>query len=147
MLRAGRRRFYIFFALLLYAADAAAKRFALASGRALSFNEGVSFGLFRSGGAEAAAVMNAAVFAVMLFAFAHALRGDNSAGLCAPLALLAAGAAGNFTDRLVYGRVVDWLPLPCPFFGTLWMNAADLWLIAGAGILVFRLFFPRGGRD
>ena len=61
--------------------------------------------------------------------------------------LLAAGAAGNFTDRLVYGCVVDWLPLPCPFFGMLWINAADLWLIAGAGILVFRLFFPRGGRD
>ena len=147
MLRAGRRRFYIFFALLLYAADAAAKRFALASGRALSFNEGVSFGLFRECGAEASALMNAAVLAVLLFAFARALREDNGAGLCAPLALLAAGAAGNFTDRLVYGRVVDWLPLPCPFFGTLWMNAADLWLIAGAGILVFRLFFPRGGRD
>lgn len=132
---------------MLYAADAAAKRFALASGRALSFNEGVSFGLFRECGAEAAALMNAAVLAVMLFAFARALRRDNGAGLCAPLALLAAGAAGNFTDRLVYGRVVDWLPLPCPFFGMLWINAADLWLIAGAGILVFRLFFPRGGRD
>lgn len=147
MLRAGRRRFYIFFALLLYAADAAAKRLALASGGALSFNDGVSFGLFRECGAEASALMNAAVLAVMLCAFARALRGDNGAGLCAPLALLAAGAAGNFTDRLVYGRVVDWLPLPCPFFGTLWMNAADLWLIAGAGILVFRLFFPRGGDD
>ena len=47
--------------------------------------------------------MNAAVLAVMLFAFARALRRDNGAGLCAPLALLAAGAAGNFTDRLVYG--------------------------------------------
>ncbi|WP_294191818.1 signal peptidase II [uncultured Cloacibacillus sp.] len=147
MLRAGRRRFYIFFALMLYAADAAVKRFVLASGCALSFNEGVSFGLFRNGEAEAAAVMNAAVLAVLLFAFARALRGNEGAGLCAPLALLAAGAAGNFTDRLVYGRVVDWLPLPCPFFGTLWINAADLWLIAGAGILVFRLFFPRGGRD
>ena len=53
MLRAGRRRFYIFFALMLYAADAAVKCFALASGRALSFNEGVSFGLFRECGAEA----------------------------------------------------------------------------------------------
>lgn len=132
---------------MLYAADAAVKRFALVSGRALSFNDGVSFGLFRECGAEASTLMNAAVLAVLLFAFARALRGDNGAGLCAPLALLAAGAAGNFTDRLVYGRVVDWLPLPCPFFGTLWMNAADLWLIAGAGILVFRLFFPRGGDD
>lgn len=132
---------------MLYAADAAAKRLALASGGALSFNDGVSFGLFRGGGAEAAAAMNAAVLAATLFAFARALRGNEGAGLCAPLALLVAGAAGNFTDRLVYGGVVDWLPLPCPFFGTLWMNAADLWLIAGAGILVFRLFFPRGGDD
>ena len=147
MLRAGRRRFYIFFALLLYAADAAVKRFALASGRALSFNEGVSFGLFRECGAEATTLTTGAALADMRVAFARALRRDNGAGLCAPLALLAAGAAGNFTDRLVYGRVVDWLPLPCPFFGTLWINAADLWLIAGAGILVFRLFFPRGGRD
>ena len=91
--------------------------------------------------------MNAAVLAVVLFAFSRALRDNGRAWLRAPLAMLAAGAAGNFTDRLVYGRVVDWMPLPCPFFGTLWMNTADLWLIAGAGILVFRLFFPRGGRD
>ena len=105
---------------MLYAADAAVKRFALASGRALSFNEGVSFGLFRECGAEAAALMNAAVFAVMLFAFARALRGDNGAGLCAPLALLAAGAAGKFSDRLLYGPGGRRLPVPCPFFGALW---------------------------
>lgn len=92
---------------MLYAADAAVKRLALTSGGSLSFNEGVSFGLFRECGAEAAALMNAAVLAVLLFAFERALRGDSGAGLCAPLSLLAAGAAGNFTDRLVYGRVVD----------------------------------------
>lgn len=139
------RLFYIFFSLLLYAADVVGKRFALASGRALTFNGGVSFGLFRGWDSGVAAAMNAAVFAVLLFAFARTLRGEKDVWLCAPLALLAAGAAGNFTDRLVYGRVVDWLPLPCPFFGTLWMNAADIWLIAGAGILLFRLFFARGG--
>ena len=131
---------------MLYAADAAVKRCALASGHELSFNEGVSFGLFRECGAEASTLMNAAVLAVMLFAFARSLRRNEGAGICVPLALLVAGAAGNFTDRLIYGRVVDWLPLPCPFFGTLWMNAADIWLIAGAGILLFRLFFQRGGR-
>ena len=113
----------------------------------MSFNAGVSFGLFREGGAEAAVWMNAAVLAVVLFAFARALRDNGRTWLCAPLAMLAAGAAGNFTDRLLYGRVVDWLPMPFPFFETLWMNAADLWLIAGATILVFRLFFPRGWQD
>ena len=127
---------------MLYAADAAAKRFALASGGALSFNDGVSFGLFRECGAEASALMNAAVLAVMLCAFARALRGDNGAGLCAPLALLAAGAAGNFTDRLVYGRVVDWLPLPCPFFGTLWMNARRPVAYRGRGDFGLSAVFP-----
>lgn len=145
--RRGTRLFYIFFSLLLYAADVVGKRFALASGRALTLNGGVSFGLFSNLDSGVATAMNAAVFAVLFFAFARALCGDKDAGLCTPLALLAAGAAGNFTDRLAYGRVVDWLPLPCPFFGTLWMDAADIWLIAGAGILAFRLFFARVGQD
>lgn len=144
--RNGTRLFYIFAASLLYAADAASKRLALASGRALTFNGGVAFGLFRGVGSWVAAAMNAAVLAVLLFAFARSLRGGR-AWLRAAFALLAAGAAGNLTDRLAYGCVLDWLPAPCPFSGPLWMNAADIWLITGAGVLAFRLFFARGGQD
>lgn len=84
---------------------------------------------------------------IVLYIFlAFALRGGR-AWLCVALVMLVAGAAENLTGRPAYGRVVDWLPLPCPFFGALWMNAADIRLIAGAGILAFRLFFARGERD
>lgn len=42
-----------------------------------------------------------------------------------------AGAICNLLDRLLYGYVVDW------FRVLLYMNLADLWLIAGA-LLVLR---------
>ncbi|MDR2178859.1 MAG: signal peptidase II [Synergistaceae bacterium] len=55
--------------------------------------------------------------------------------------LLFAGAAGNLTDRIVYGYVIDWIPIAIfsdLFSGLfsnlsshLFLNLADLWLCIG----------------
>jgi signal peptidase II len=51
----------------------------------------------------------------------------------AALALLLAGGAGNYTDRLTRGYVVDFIHVPCwPIF-----NVADIYVTAG--ILLFLL--------
>lgn len=139
---AGRRFawiFYIIFALVLYAADVASKRFVIAFGGGVSLNSGISFWLLGGDGKTAALVMSAAICAALSAAFVWALHESRRSLMRAPLALLAAGAAGNLTDRVVYGHVVEWLPVTAPFFGKLWINAADVWLIIGAGLAVLAL--------
>jgi signal peptidase II len=49
----------------------------------------------------------------------------------AALVLIAAGAAGNYLDRLVRGYVIDFVHVPhWPVF-----NVADVYVVAGAGLL------------
>lgn len=51
------------------------------------------------------------------------------------LALVLAGAAGNLSDRILYGTVVDWLDFRIwPVF-----NVADSALVVGLGILAFEI--------
>lgn len=59
------------------------------------------------------------------------------------LAVVMAGAIGNFADRLVRGLVVDFIHLShWPIF-----NVADICLVVGAGLLVCRQILPvRTGR-
>lgn len=43
------------------------------------------------------------------------------------------GGVANLIDRLVYGRVIDWINLE---FVGLWINLADLYISAGLGIML-----------
>ena len=45
-----------------------------------------------------------------------------------------AGGAGNILDRLIYGKIVDWIK-----FGNLWFNLADVYISLGV-ILIFSHF-------
>ena len=45
-----------------------------------------------------------------------------------------AGGAGNILDRLMYGKIVDWIK-----FGSLWFNLADIYIVSGI-ILMFSHF-------
>jgi signal peptidase II len=92
----------------------------------LHFNRGISFSLLE----------NHAFFSLLAMLAAIGLLG----ALCAKngrirstpgLPFLWAGAAGNLTDRLLYGHVVDWIYI---FKG--YVNLADVWLCLG-GLAVF----------
>jgi len=53
------------------------------------------------------------------------------------------GAAGNAIDRLQTGYVVDFLDFRVwPVF-----NVADMAIVAGVGLIVYTLLYPRGKKD
>lgn len=52
--------------------------------------------------------------------------------------LLLAGGAGNILDRLIYGKIVDWIR-----FGNLWFNLADGYIVAGIILIIVRIIFIR----
>ena len=93
---------------------------------ALRYNYGISFSL-SSESPQAAMALAAVSVVVLLMACAASRTLRSSLGVM----FLWGGAAGNLIDRLIYGRVTDWL------YAGVYLNAADLWLCAGF-ILVFR---------
>lgn len=52
--------------------------------------------------------------------------------------LLLAGGAGNILDRLIYGKIIDWMK-----FGNLWFNLADGYIVAGTILIIVRIIFIR----
>jgi signal peptidase II len=47
--------------------------------------------------------------------------------------LLYAGAVGNLSDRLIFGRVLDWI------YVGLHINLADVWLALGCALIIVQL--------
>jgi len=45
--------------------------------------------------------------------------------------LFIGGMCGNLIDRIRFGYVIDWISVPFPFIGRLYMNIADVALIMG----------------
>ncbi|MDR3255074.1 MAG: signal peptidase II [Synergistaceae bacterium] len=122
---------------LLLVSDRATKLWALASfsetlgggpilSLGLRFNRGISFSFFTGYPSVGAAMAITAITLLALFC-AKAKATRRTPGVI----FLWAGAICNLLDRLLYGYVVDW------FRVLLYMNLADLWLIAGA-LLVLR---------
>ncbi len=101
----------------------------------LSYNTGSAFGLAQGWGPVLAAL--AAVAVVGLLAL---VRGAQVRGMAVAVGLVAGGAAGNLSDRLLrghHGAVVDFIALP--FWPT--FNVADSCITVGvvlAAVLVLR---------
>jgi len=59
--------------------------------------------------------------------------------------LLVAGVAGNLTDRLLHGHVIDFLDFILPWYGR-WpaFNVADSCICVAAGLLIFSSFRSDG---
>jgi signal peptidase II len=105
-------------------------------------NTGSAFGMLKSLG-NVFFIVTAAV-AIVVVAFLIVRDGENRLGL----SLILGGAAGNVTDRLAHGFVVDFLDLHAG--GLHWpaFNVADAALTAGIFLLLVRSFFPgRRQRD
>lgn len=124
-------------------ADRLTKYAALRLGWSTSFNAGLSFGLFSETGSSVVTAASAVILLILLIICVRCGRG--------PLfrlggGFMLGGAAGNLMDRLSCGQVIDWLPLPMSeifFRGGLWINAADIFLSAGAAMIFFALWKER----
>jgi signal peptidase II len=108
-------------------------------------NRGAAFGLFADSPSEwkiavlvLFSVVALAIVSVLLWRNSHAMQ---STGI--GLALILGGAVGNLWDRLLSGRVVDFLlfyigQYQCPAF-----NVADSAIEVGASLLVIEILFAK----
>ncbi|MCC8057184.1 signal peptidase II [Cloacibacillus sp.] len=129
-------------------ADRLTKHAALKLGWNTSLNAGLSFGLFSESGSFAVTAANAVIILIL---FIICIRCARRLGPLFRLggALMLGGAAGNLTDRLACGQVIDWIPLPMAeifFKDGLWINAADVFLSTGAAMIIFSFWKNRESR-
>jgi signal peptidase II len=72
------------------------------------------------------------------------LKRGGSRMLCAGLALILGGALGNLWDRIVIGKVVDFLLFHYGAWSWPAFNVADSAITVGAALLILDSFRPRG---
>jgi signal peptidase II len=103
-------------------------------------NPGVAFGQLQDGGVwgryALAALATAAAIAVLTYFFRTPRTDDRILGACA---LLLAGIAGNLTDRLRLGYVIDFIHVYAGSYHWPTFNVADASICFGAGLLALDL--------
>ncbi len=107
-----------------------------------SQNRGVAFGIFNDSTSEwrtlllvVASIAAVLVVSVMLWRSRHLDRLTQSG-----LALILGGAAGNVFDRIVWGRVTDFLLFYIRDYQWPAFNMADSAIVIGSGLLMVDLF-------
>jgi signal peptidase II len=156
--RLGWRTGYLFASFGIYMVDQTSKAWAV---RALRFgddrtvlhgfldfvyteNRGIAFGQLQEGGAFGrwffVVLAIAAVIAVFYYFLRTPRNDDRVLGACA---LLLAGIAGNLTDRVRLGYVIDFIVMHAGSWHWPTFNVADASISIGALLLAFDLVFAR----
>jgi signal peptidase II len=148
------RAAYLFGAAAVYMADQASKAWAvrrLKAGEVVRVSEGllhfsyaentgIAFGQLQEGGQFGrwmlAALAGLAVVGLLLYFFRTSRTDDRLLGA---LALLLAGVAGNLTDRVRLGHVVDFIDVFVGSYQWPTFNVADAAICAGAALLALDL--------
>ncbi|HLL73023.1 MAG TPA: signal peptidase II [Pyrinomonadaceae bacterium] len=148
------RIWYLLAAFGIYMADQVTKAWAVRNLRfgqdrtiidgfldfAYAENPGIAFGQLQDGGVwgrwALAALAAAAAVAVLTYFFRTSRNDDRTLGACA---LLLAGIAGNLTDRLRLGHVIDFILLHAGDYHWPTFNVADASICVGAGLLALDL--------
>ena len=107
--------------LLVLSADQTTKYIAAAN-MDWRANTGISFGLFPQ---FPLWIFFALIVLILFLKIIYKIKFDLK------WALFMAGICGNLIDRVRFGYVVDWIPLPFPFMDGLRINIADAALISG----------------
>lgn len=108
----------------------------------LTWNRGVSFGMFNNQGNIGAWVFSVLALVIVVFLLFWLRKADNKL-TSVSLGLMIGGALGNVIDRVAHLAVVDFLDFY--LWGSHWpaFNAADSFITVGAGILVIDSLFSR----
>ena len=91
-----------------------------------AFNSGIAFGVGEN-------IPLLAILIIFLVLFLSVGIGRSGFGEI----FLLAGGAGNILDRLIYGKIVDWIK-----FGSLWFNLADVYIVGGIILMFSHLVIP-----
>ena len=108
-------------------------------------NRGAAFGLFADSPSEWKVAL-LVLFSVVALVIVTALLWRNSHSLNTTgigLSLILGGAIGNLWDRLLSGRVVDFLLFYVGQYQWPAFNVADSAIVVGAGLLVFEILFSK----
>ena len=153
------RRFHFLIALLVVLLDRATKR-VVANNISLHDsiqvipgffrlthveNRGAAFGLFADSPAQWKIAM-LVLFSIGALVVVSALLWRNSHAMTATgigLALILGGAVGNLWDRLLNGRVVDFLLFYVGQYQWPAFNVADSAIVCGAGLLVIEILWAK----
>ena len=115
---------------------------------AYATNTGVAFSMFDEGGDPgrwglSAVAMIAGV--LVLYFFWRTPRTDDR--VLGALALLLAGIAGNVTDRLRFGYVIDFIDVQFGSWHYPTFNVADMAICLGAGLLILDMVLGKKRRE
>jgi len=108
-------------------------------------NRGAAFGLFADSPAQWKIAM-LVLFSIVALVVVSALLWRNSHVMTTTgvgLALILGGAVGNLWDRLLNGRVVDFLLFYVGQYQWPAFNVADGAIVVGAGLLVIEILFAK----
>jgi signal peptidase II len=112
-------------------------------------NRGAAFGLFADSPAQWKIAM-LVLFSVVALVVVSALLWRNSHTLTSTgvgLSLILGGAVGNLWDRLLNGRVVDFLLFYVGQYQWPAFNIADSAIVCGAGLLVIEILFAKAPEE
>lgn len=101
----------------------------------LSYNEGISFGLFADVLRERSALLIWATLALITLLLARMIFSDRIV-TAATLGLISGGAIGNVYDRIQRGKVTDFIDLHLGSWHWPTFNIADIAIVGGAIILI-----------
>jgi len=100
----------------------------------LVHNPGISFGLFRSGGEIQRAIL-IILSLLIIFYLIYWIRNSNSNLISYGICLIIGGALGNMVDRILYGKVIDFISLHVYDYYWYVFNIADISIVSG-GIFI-----------
>jgi len=130
--------------LNLFASDPDARQWVVTGffNLVLTFNRGISFGIFNTASAWNAVVF-AALAAIIVLALLWWLRRAETWLLAAGIGLIIGGALGNAIDRVARGAVVDFLDFHLGQWHPFAFNLADAGISLGVGLLIIDGLFGR----
>jgi len=109
----------------------------------LGYNTGVAFGLFANGGVGPL-ILTGLIIIILAVWMVRAMRaGEIPLEAAFPIGMILGGAIANFADRLLDGRVTDFLDLGIGAARWPMFNLADSFIVVGVAVLLLISLAPK----
>ena len=110
----------------------------------LDYNTGVSFGMFANGGVWLLALTSLIIAGLVVWLLIALHTRQLLSAAAWPAGMILGGAIANFGDRLVDGRVTDFLDFGISTVRWPTFNFADSFIMVGIGLLMVISLFQKG---